>query len=448
MHPWQNLLEQLVRASLAEGATHADAIWFDNVDVSLSCRHGTLEGLERSESQAVTLRAFFGESQAMVSSTDISSNSLKNLAQNAVRMAKAAPPDPLVKLAPASLYPASLPVLDLCEKSEASPDDLFEQARAAEDVALSTPGITNSEGADASYSRSTIGLMIAYDNDIRFAHHYDTGHSSLSTSVLAGSGIDMQRDYDFSTARYRSDLKSPQEIGRNAATRALRRLNPRKIPSGSMPVLYDRRVSKQLVSAFASAINGSNIVRGASFLRDDMGKQLFLPSISIVDDPLIVRGLASKPFDGEGVATRTLYLVEAGSLSSWVMDMRSATALGLETTGHATRGMGSPPSPSTTNLYMRQGNDSPDTFLKSMKHGLLITETFGGGINIVTGDYSQGASGFLIENGEISYPVAEITIAGHLRDMFARLVPANDLAFDYATNAPSIFIDRMAVAGS
>lgn len=448
MSNWHETLEQLVRAALACGATQADAIWFETVDVSLGCRHGVLEGLERSESKAVTLRAFFGESQAMVSSTDISPRSLKSLAENAVRMAKATPRDPLVKLAPMSLYPAILPALDLCEYHEPSTDWLFEQARTAEAAALAHAGITNSEGADASHSRSMIGLMIASGGTISFAHAYDTSHSSLSTSVLAGSGTDMQRDYDFSTARHIADLKAAASIGEEAARRAVRRLHPRKIPSGSMPVLYDRRVSKQLLSAFASAVNGSSIVRGGSFLREDLGKPVFSPQVSITDNPLIVRGLASKPFDGEGVATKTLMLVEKGVLASWVLDMRSATALGLSTTGHATRGMGSPPSPSTTNLYMNAGTDSPEALMKQMGHGLFITETFGGGINIITGDYSQGASGFLVENGEIAAPVAEITIAGHLRDMFARLVPANDLAFDYATNAPSLFIDAMSVAGS
>jgi len=448
MEHWHATLETLLKTSLSLGATHADAVWFDTVDLTTSCRKGQPEGLERSESRAVTLRAFIGDSQAMVSSTDISPNALKILAENAVRMARSTPPDALSKFAPASLYPSSLPNLDLCEQAEPTAESLFSSAKEAEACALAIPGITNSEGADASFGRNKIGLMIAYDNAIQFANHYESTHSSLSVSVLAGSGTDMQRDYDFSTARYASDLKSARTIGENAAHRALKRMNPSKIPGGTMPVLYDKRVSKQLVSALASAVNGSSIVRGASFLRDELGKQIFSPSITITDDPLIVRGLASKPFDGEGVATRKLNLVENGILASWVMDMRSATALGLTTTGHASRGMGSPPSPSTTNLYMANGSESPESLIKQMQNGLFITETFGGGINTITGDYSQGASGFLIENGEITSSVAEITIAGHLRDMFARAVPASDLTFDYATNAPSLLVDGMVVAGS
>lgn len=447
MENWQHILESLLKTALSLGADKADAMWFDNTDINLSCRKNKLEGLERSETTAVTLRTFVGDAQAIVSSTDISLESLKNLASSAVNMAKIAPTDVFSQLAPAHLYPRNSPMLDICDDVEPSADWLFSQAQEAEACALAIAGITNSEGADASYSRSNIGLMIAYDGGVRFSNAYASSYASLSTSVLAGTGVDMQRDYDFTTARHVSDLKAARMIGENAAHRALKRLHPRKIKSGTMPVLYDRRTSRQLLSAFASAINGSSIVRGSSFLRDDLSKQIFAPSVTITDDPLRVRGLASKPFDAEGVATQTRCLVEKGILQSWILDMRSATALKLQTTGHATRGMGSPPSPSSSNLTLEAGRDSPETFIRHMKNGLLITETFGTGINTTTGDYSQGASGFLVENGEVIAPVAEITVAGHLRDMFARMIPASDLHHDYATNAPSLLIDGMAVAG-
>lgn len=447
MNDWHTILESLVQAALAQGADKADAVWFDTTDISLSCRKGNLEGLERSESIAITLRSFVDDAQAIVSSTDISAASLKALATSSVAMAKIAPPDPLARFAPETLYPKNLPALDLCDEKEPSADWLFAQAQEAEASALAIAGITNSEGADASYGRSSIGLMIASNGAIRFAKNYATSHASLSTSVLAGYGVDMQRDYDFSTARHVHNLKPAKLIGENAAARALKRLNPRKMKSGTMPVMYDRRVSRQLLSAFASSVNGSSIVRGSSFLRGDMGKKVFATGVYIFDDPLRVRGLASKPFDGEGVATNKLSLIEDGILQSWILDMRSSAALGLSTTGHATRGMGGPPSPASTNLTMAAGSASPESLMKQMKNGLLITETFGTGINTTTGDYSQGASGFLIENGEVAAPVAEITLAGHLRDMFARCIPANDLELDYATNAPSLLIDGMAVAG-
>ena len=448
MQDWCTILESLMEKSLALGADAADAVWFDTTDLSLSCRHGRPEGIERSESRALCLRAFVGQSQAMVSSTDMSEASLTNLAEYAVSMAKLAPADALSALADSALYPKKIPALDLCDDVEPTPEHLFEQARECEAVALAISGITNSEGADASYSRSNIGLMIARASNISFAESYASSHSSLSVSVLAGSGTDMQRDYDFSAARHKADLKEAETIGRNAAHRALKRMFPRKIVSGNLPVIYDRRVSKQLLSALASSINGSSIVRGSSFLQGDMGKAVFGKNIHIFDDPHIIRGMASKPFDGEGVATKKRTFVEGGIVQSWVLDVRSANALELTTTGHATRGLGSPPSPSTTNLYMQAGSDSPEALIKNISRGLLITETFGTGINTMTGDYSQGASGFMIENGEVAYAIADITIAGHLREMFARLIPASDLVFDYSTNAPSLLIDGMAVAGA
>lgn len=448
MKDWQSTLETLLHKALLSGATKADAVWFDNVDLSLACRKGTLEGLDRSESRAITLRAFCGDSQAIVSSTDTSLKSLENLARAAVDMARISPPDPLCRLAPKDRILTSMPALDLCDEDEPETESLFSRAQEVEAAALAIKGITNSEGAEASYSKSLIGLMTADDGKIQFSGHYKASHSSLSTSVLAGSGTEMQRDYDFSTARHQSDLKKASDIGRLAGERTVARMHPKKIPSGAMPVIYDRRVSRQLVSAFASCINGSSIVRGASFLLKDMDKPIFSSNVTMVDNPLRKRGLASKPFDGEGVATQMLTLVDKGILTSWVLDVRSAAALNLATTGHASRSMGSPPSPSTTNLYMEAGKDSLEALMKPIKKGLLITETFGTGINTITGDYSQGASGFMIENGVIAYPVAEITIAGHLRDMFAQMIPANDLVFDYATNAPSIFIERMSVAGA
>lgn len=258
----------------------------------------------------------------------------------------------------------------------------------------------------------------------------------------------MERDYDYSSTRWRSDLASAESIGKNAASRALSRLNPRRVPTCDVPVVFDPRVSRSLLSAFAGAINGANIARGTSFLKADMGKALFAPNINIIDDAHIPRGLASRPFDAEGVSGGKRALVENGVLTSWLLDVRTANRLGLATTGHASRGVGSGPSPSSTNLYMQAGNDSPNALLAGIKSGFYVTETFGMGVNLITGDYSQGASGFWIENGEVTYPVSEVTIAGHLREMFTRAIPADDLTFRYATNAPTLRIDTMTVAGT
>ena len=448
MQNWSSILESLIAQSLALGATQADAVWFDTLNVSLSCRQGKLEGLERSENKAFGLRAFVGQSQAIVSATDFSKESLKTLAENAVSMAKNTPPDSFAGLADPALYAKNLPELDLCEEGEPSVDWLMQHAHEAEEAALSTQGITNSEGADASYSRNSTGIAIARDGKLQFLQSYAGSHSSFSVSVLAGSGTKMERDYDFTSARHREDLKSAASIGHNAARLTLAKLSPRKIPTCTVPVLFDRRISRGLLSTLASCISGSSIVRGASFLKDDFGKAIFPNNITITDDPHRLRGLASKPFDGEGVATKACNFIENGVLTSWLLDVRSANALGLITNGHASRGIASPPSPSATNLYMHAGKDSPEALMKQAGTGLLITETFGMGINHITGDYSQGASGFWFENGEIAYPVSEITIAGRLRDMFAHLIPANDLVFDYATNAPSLLIETMTVAGT
>ncbi len=258
----------------------------------------------------------------------------------------------------------------------------------------------------------------------------------------------MERDYEFSSRRHAADLESAAEIGRRAGEKAVRRLGPRKVKSQSVPIVYDPRVSGGLVGHFASAISGSAIARGTSFLKKEMGKPVFAKGISIVDDPHMKRGLRSKPFDGEGVMNRRFHLIEDGVLTTWLLDTATARQLGLETTGHASRGTGGPPSPSTTNLYMEAGCLSVKELIADIRQGLYVTEMIGMGINGVTGDYSRGASGFWIENGEIAYPVSEITVAGNLKDMFLNMTPADDLEFRYGTNAPTIRVEGMTVAGS
>ena len=257
----------------------------------------------------------------------------------------------------------------------------------------------------------------------------------------------MERDYDFTSARFVADLTDAEVLGGNAASYALARLKPRKIATCQVPVVYDPRVSKSLLGSFAGAINGSSISRGTSFLKDEMGKAIFVPGISIIDDPHRKRGLSSRPFDSEGLANRKMALVEKGVLKGWLLDMRSANKLGLTPTGNASRSLSSPPSPGSTNLYMEPGALSPKELISDIKSVFYVTETFGMGVNLVTGDYSQGASGFWIENGEKAYPVSEVTVAGRLQDMFKAMTPANDLEFRYGTNAPTLRIESMTVAG-
>ncbi|MDE3059961.1 MAG: TldD/PmbA family protein [Pseudomonadota bacterium] len=436
----------LDKARLA-GADAADVAMIETTSVNASRRMGKPEGLERSENYAVGLRAFLGDRQAMVSSNDVSKDTLAELASRAVAMAKAAPPDPDSVLAPEELYCQTPPQLDLCDADEPEIGWLEEECRKAEDAALAIEGITNSEGADAGYSRSRVYLAIADRKGMRFEHGYDSSYFSVSVSVLAGSGTGMERDYDFTSARHRKSLADATGIGISAAKKALKRLNPRKVSTCQVPVVFDPRLSRGLLSVLAGAISGAAIARGSSFLKNDLGKKIFADSIRIIDDPHIRAGFGSRPFDGEGVRNGKRAIVEKGILATWLLDMRTAHKLGMTTTGHAHRGIGSPPSPSSTNLYMEKGTLSPQELMRDIKSGLYVTETSGMGINTITGDYSQGAAGFWIENGELAYPVSEITIAGHLCDMFAQATPASDLEFRYATNAPTLRVESMTVAG-
>jgi PmbA protein len=441
-------ISQLLEKTIRLGATACDVVMFETVDISTSQRMGKPEGLERSESKAIGLRAFKGSQQAIVSGTDTNTDALTELAERAVSMAKATPADLHSTLAPESLFATNIPDLDLCDDHEPDVDWLKQQCKLGEDAALSVEGITNSESADAHYSKSKIHLGIHNGEHIAFENHYASSHFSLSVCVLAGNGTAMQRDYDFTSSRHRSDLQDVTAIGLNAAKRTLERLNPRKVPTCQVPVVFDPRISRGLVSIVANAISGSSIARGSSFLKNALHTQIFPASISIIDNPHIKRGLGSRPFDGEGVRNQKHAIIEDGMLTTWLLDMRTANKLNLTTTGHASRGVSSPPSPASTNLYMKNGKFTPETLIKDIKSGLYVTETFGMGVNIVTGDYSQGAAGFWIENGVIAYPVSEITIAGHMSEMFKSLSAANDLVFRYGTNAPTLRIESMTVAGT
>lgn len=440
-------LNWLIAQAHKSGADAADAVMFETVDISTSRRMKKPEGLERSESKALGLRAFIGQQQAIVSTSDIGKDALNELVERAVAMARVTPADPDSTLAPEAMVIKDIPELDLFDSREPDSQWLSGQCTQAEEAALAVKGITNSEGADANYSRSRISLAIGDGKSVRFAHSYPTSHFSVSVSVLAGEGTGMERDYEFTNSRHRNKLDDAAKVGRIASERALKRLNPRKVATCQVPVVFDPRVSRSLLNILSGSISGSSIARGSSFLKDAMNTRIFPENIVIVDDPHLKGGLGSKPFDAEGVRNGRRSIVENGVLKTWLLDVRTANKLGLSTTGHATRGIASAPSPSSTNLHMEKGRVAPEALIKDIKSGLYLTETFGMGINTVTGDYSQGAAGFWIENGELAYPVSEITIAGQLRDMFAHLTPANDLTFRYATNAPTVRVDGMTIAG-
>ena len=447
MNKQLDTLCQLLEFAHANGADCADGILVDSVNHSAAHRMGKPEDIERSESKAVGLRVFCGKRQAIVASTDLKKPALEELALRAITIARVATEDADSTLAARELYPQTIPTLDLEDNFVPDAAWLKEQARIAEDAARAVKGISNSEGAEAYYNHSTQHLA-AMNNSINFAHSYSKSVFSLSASVLAGEGTGMERDYGFSTARHHTDLRSADSIGTEAGRRALRRLNPQKITTTNLPVLFDPRTSRSLLGVLASAISGGAIARGTSFLKNKMDAPIFTPAITIYDDALMTRGLASKPFDAEGVATRKHTLVENGILKSWLLDVRTANKLDLMSTGHASRGLSSAPSPSATNLYMENGNVSPEELMKDIKQGVYITETFGMGINTVTGDYSQGASGMMIEDGEITHPISEFTIAGNLNEMFMGATPANDLEFLYSSNAPTLRIEKMMVAGA
>jgi len=436
-------LAGLIAKARAKGADAADAVLVHGVSLSVALRLGALEHLSRAEGADLGLRVLIGKRQAIASSSDLSPAALDELVERAVAMAATVPEDPYCGLAESELLARAFPDVDGCDPREPTGAALSESARRAEDAARAVAGVTNSEGAQAAWGRSVVAIVASNG----FAQSRAGSHHSLSVSVLAGEGTAMERDYDYATAVHAADMPGPETIGRSAGERAVKRLNPRKAQSARVPVVFDPRVANGLLRHLAGAINGVAVARGTTFLKDKLGQRIFPEGVTIVDDPLRRRGLRSKPFDGEGVATGRRNLIDKGVLTTWVLDLRSARQLGLKTTGHAARGTSSPPSPSTTNLYLESGPISPDALIADIKSGLYVTELIGFGVNNVTGDYSRGATGFWIENGALAYPVSEVTIAGNLKDMFLNLTAANDLAFRYGTDAPTARIDGMTVAG-
>jgi len=440
----QAILETLLAKARQEGADAADALLIESLSSSVSYRLGRLEDVERSESADLGLRVFVGNRVAFVSSSDFSADAVAALPGRALTMARLAPEDKFAGLAPSELLARAIPELDLEDSAEPSAETLVARARDVEQAGLGVSGVTNSEGGGASFSRSAVALATSTGF---FGRYAGTSHS-IGVAVLAGEGTGMERDYDQASARHAGDLKSAEEIGRSAGEKAVRRLNPRKVKSQSVPVVFDPREAGGLLGHFASAISGASVARGTSFLKDRMGAEIFAPHVAVVDDPHRPRGLRSKPFDGEGVANARRVLIEKGRLTTWLLDCASAKQLGLTTTGHAARGTGGPPMPSATNLYMEAGALPPGALIADIKQGFYVTELMGMGVNGVTGDYSRGAAGFWIENGKIAYPVSEVTIAGNLKDMFRQLTPASNLEFRYGTNAPTCRIEGMTIAGA
>ena len=435
----------LVAAAKRAGADAADAVYFRNVSTEVQVRLGALEDVGRSDGEEIGLRLFVGKRSASVSSSDLSSDALTALVERAAAMAREAPDDEYAGLAPEDrLLHGEAVEIDADDGLDPSPASLKERALAAEDAARGISGVTNSEGAGASAGRTLMALATSTG----FARGALTSGYGCSASVIAGEGAGMQRDYAYHSTRHLADLEAAEEIGARAGKRAVERLNPGKLASGPMPVVFDPRVGSSLIGHLASAITGAAIARRTSFLLGKRGERIFAHGITIRDDPHRLRGLRSRAFDGEGLATRPMNIVADGVLQTWLLDSASARQLGEAPTGHASRGGSGAPGAGTTNLFMEAGKISVAELLGDIRLGLFVTELIGQGVNGITGDYSRGASGFVIRDGQLAEPVAEITIAGNLSDMFLALTPADDLVFRRAMDVPTLRIDGMTVAGA
>jgi PmbA protein len=431
----------LVEAAKRAGADAADAVAVRGRSNGVSVRLGKVESTESSESEDVSLRVFVGRRVASVSATAASDP--QALAERAFAMAKVSPEDPYQGLADAALLVKTPRDLDLFDATEVSTEQLKNDALAAEEAALAVKGVTNSGGGGASAGLG--GLVLATSHG--FVGQYVASRFSRSASVIAGEGTGMERDYDYSSRQHFADLDTPEVIGLKAGERAVRRLGARKAATGPVSVVFDPRVARGIAGHLAGAINGASVARKTSFLRDMVGKQVAAATIMASDEPLRVRGQASRPFDGEGVEGEKLLMVEKGILNHWFLSTSAARELDLVTNGRGSRS-GSSVSPSSTNFAIEPGDATPEELIGSLKSGFYVTEVFGQGVNMITGEYSRGASGFWIENGELAYPVSEVTIASNLKTMFLNMVPASDLDRNFGTAAPTLLIEGMTLAGS
>ncbi|MEM9471902.1 MAG: TldD/PmbA family protein [Pseudomonadota bacterium] len=436
--------EQFLDLAQQAGADAADVLAVSGTSVQVRVRDGATDKVERSEATDFGLRVFVSGASAVVSGTARGAQDFKTLAERAVAMAKTAPPDASLHLQDTTGKTEPPDTLELADDAEPDTDTLTELALAAEAASREVKGVTKTDGAAASAGHREIALVTSNG----FSGAYRRTGYSISASAIAGEGTSMERDYDYSSKVHFADLEDAGGIGRRAGERAVRALNPRKMASMKCPVIFEARLASSFASLLAQAANGSGVVRGTSFLKDMMNRQVFAKGVSIIDDPLLVRGLSSKPFDAEGLLCEPLNLVEDGVLSNWLLDGRTAAKLDMTSNARAARSTSGQPTPSSTNLWLVNGTVSAQDMIGSVSDGIMITSMFSSGVNMVTGDYSRGAAGLRIENGEITHPVSEITIAGNLKDMFINLTPANDLEMKSSTNAPTCMVEGMTVAGA
>jgi PmbA protein len=432
---------ELIDLAKAAGADQADAVVVRSRSRSVSVRLGKVEGTEASEADDFALRVFVGNRVASVSANP--GFDIKTLAERAVAMARVSPEDPYACLADQDQLATSYADLDLFDPTHVSTDELREAALAMEAAALGVEGVSNSSGAGASAGMGGLVLVTSHG----FSGSYMASRFGRSVSVIAGEGTKMERDYDYDSRLYAADLDAPDLIGRRAGERAVQRINPRQLDTASnVTVVFDPRMSRGFVGHIAGAINGAAVARKTSFLRDKMGQQVLKAGLHVTDDPLVVRGSSSRPFDGEGVAGERLTMIEDGVLKHWFLSTSVGRELGLSTNGRGVRG-GNAVNPASTNLALEPGDISPEDLIASVGTGLYVTELIGQGVNMITGEYSRGASGFWIENGKLSHAVSEVTIASNLKDMFMRITPANDIDRKFGVAAPTLAIEGMTLAG-
>ena len=430
----------LVEAARKAGADSSDAVIVRSHSVSVSVRLGKVEATEASENDDFSLRVFVGKRVASISA-NLSADPI-SLAERAVAMAKVSPENPFEGLADRTRLVKAPKDLDLFDPFVPDSKYLTEKALETENSALSVKGVTNSDGASAGYGSG--GLVLVTSDG--FCGSYQSSRFSFSCSALAGEGTAMERDYDYTTALHHEDLDKTTTIGKNAGERAVRRLNAQKAKTGTVNVIFEPRMARTIASHIASMVNGAAVARKTSLLQNRMGEQIMKPTITVTDQPLKKRGNSSRPFDGEGVEGVPLNVIENGVLRHWFLSSSVARELHLETNGHGVRSASSV-QPASTNFAIEPGEKSPDEMMKAIKNGFYVTELFGHGVDLVTGQYSRGASGFWIENGELAYPVSEVTLGSNLIDMLSHLTPASDIDRRYGTAAPTLLIEGMTLAG-
>ena len=433
----------LIKKSKKKGADNIDVVYIENTNIDVGCRLKKIEKLERSESNDLGLRFIKNKKQVIVSSNDLNKKSLEELVFKASKMVNAVPKDPHCSIAQKKDLIRKIPNLEIFENKEPTIKSLKDKVIEAESAGLDVKDVTNSEGAEIGWNKSEIHLF----NSNGLNANYQSSSYSIYAVLIAGRGTSMEREYEFASSVFEKDLKKASAIGKKAGELAVKKLNPKKIKTSKIPVIFSPRVANSFLRHLSSSINGNSITRGTSFLKNKLHKKIFSNDINITDNPLKKRGLQSKPFDGEGLETKKIKIVENGELKTWFLDLATASQLKLKSTAHASRGISSPPTPNPTNLYFEPGNISPENLIGNIKKGIYVTELMGSSVNLINGDYSRGGSGFWIDKGQITYPVNEITIANNLNEMFKKIILANDLEFKQGLNSPTMLIEDMIVAG-